>query len=361
MQAFNSGGQETEQASFKPLSRRKPTLDHESIYADSGQSYYRLKDLLARCIVALRVAGSEVVRSSLATKDTLDHVQSKGKTLEGVDDIVTGSDLRSHNIIVNTIKDGFHRLTVVSEEDTNHGHANEKGDKLPIRRDKFAKILKKELEEIGEQHVEWDSLLAQHQTLVWVDPLDATKEYSENLTNYVTLMGCIVHKEIPIAGIIYKPFKDLMYWSIMDIPSGKYHHSTNLITILSGEKTKSNTTEPKDKMTVIVSRSHAGNVESRLRKLYGQDVSVIAAGGSGYKTIELLERNADAYIHLTRIKKWDICAPNAIVNSIGGKFTNLAGDVISYGDKNDKIVEGGIVVSLDTDIHKQIVQKFNHG
>ena len=50
----------------------------------------------------------------------------------------------------------------------------------------------------------------------------------------------------------------------------------------------------------------------------------------GYKTREVIVGNADAYVHVTNIKKWDICAGNAIINAVKGEMTTLHNKKIDY-------------------------------
>lgn len=347
-------GNHIDQGRYKPLSRRKPMLDHESIFSDSGPSMIKLSDLLAHCIVALRVAGKEVVNLSLAHNDKLANVGSKGKTKEGADDIVTGVDLKSHKIILNTIKDSYRRLNVVSEEDNTHEFDDKSAedDILPMGRKYFAQLLRDQLHEIEDHFPSRGSLIAQHETLVWIDPLDATKEYSENLTDYVTLMACVVHKSRPIAGVIFKPFTNETYWSMLDVKTNKYHHSPDTNNVVQISKQL----QAKDNIKIVVSRSHAGQVENVVRNAYGDRAQIISAGGSGYKTIELLKGRADAYVHLTHIKKWDICAPAAILSSLeGGNLTDLNGNLINFGDPKDKVVTQGLAGSLNRKIHEELI------
>lgn len=101
---------------------------------------------------------------------------------------------------------------------------------------------------------------------------------------------------------------------------------------------------------VIVSRSHAGEVQDLAKKMYGDKVNVIQAAGSGFKIIQVLEGNATVYLHNTRIKKWDLCAGNAIVNAVGGKMETLKGDIISYNRDSNHVVEDGLLVELNKNV-----------
>lgn len=66
---------------------------------------------------------------------------------------------------------------------------------------------------------------------------------------------------------------------------------------------------------------------------------------AGYKTLEVVKSNQDAYIHTTRIKKWDICAGNAILNALDGKMTTLDGKHIDYKSGDQAVNEAGLLAT----------------
>lgn len=64
----------------------------------------------------------------------------------------------------------------------------------------------------------------------------------------------------------------------------------------------------------------------------------------GYKTLSLLQNTSDVYLHYGKIKKWDICAPNAILNNLGGKLVSRKGERIDYSDAENPWTVGFIAV-----------------
>lgn len=66
----------------------------------------------------------------------------------------------------------------------------------------------------------------------------------------------------------------------------------------------------------------------------------------GYKSLEVASGNVDAYLHITAIKKWDICAGNAIINAMGGKMTTKFNNLIDYKDETNVKNENGIVATI---------------
>lgn len=71
----------------------------------------------------------------------------------------------------------------------------------------------------------------------------------------------------------------------------------------------------------------------------------------------MVKGQADAYVHLTAIKKWDICAGNAILNALGGKMVSLDNSKINYADVKNAVHENGLVATLQ--IQKVFIEKLS--
>lgn len=62
--------------------------------------------------------------------------------------------------------------------------------------------------------------------------------------------------------------------------------------------------------------------------------------------MEVVKRRVDAYLHVTEIKKWDICAGNAIINALGGKMTTLSNEVLDYSSE-DIVNTKGVLATME--------------
>ncbi|KAM5156685.1 Golgi-resident adenosine 3',5'-bisphosphate 3'-phosphatase [Mantella aurantiaca] len=288
-----------------------------------------LRELLAVAVQAAELGGVEVrtVRESNKLNEN-----SKGKTREGADDKMTRGDLLSNRRMASLIRNSFPGVQVNTEE-----HLDE-ADKESISWDhKIPDDIKDKI-----QNAE---MVPAESITVWIDPLDATHEYTENLVNYVTTMVCVAVNGKPIIGVIHKPFTHYTAWAMVD----------------GGSNVKRRTSYDDKSPTIIVSRSHSGKVKDVTLQTFGNQTKIVSAGGSGYKVLSLLDvtgnekqEMADVYIHVTYIKKWDICAGNAILNALGGQMTNLKGEEIIYTGLDGN--EGGLLASIGMD-HNALVQK----
>ncbi|XP_033021354.1 Golgi-resident adenosine 3',5'-bisphosphate 3'-phosphatase isoform X2 [Lacerta agilis] len=232
-----------------------------------------LRELLAASVAAAAKGGAEVrrVRDSNVLNE-----KAKGKTREGADEKMTSGDLLSNRKMYYLLKAAFPGVQINTEE---HVDAD---DQEIISWDRtIPEAIKNQIQ---------PKLVQADSVTVWIDPLDATQEYTENLRQYVTTMVCAAVNGKPVIGVIHKPF----------------------------------------------------------------------SGYTGYKVLSLLDvpekeqEKADVYIHVTYIKKWDICAGNAVLKALGGQMTTLAGEEISYTGSDGN--EGGLIASINID-HRALVEK----
>ncbi|XP_077392957.1 inositol monophosphatase 3 isoform X1 [Festucalex cinctus] len=289
-----------------------------------------LRELLAVSVEAAVLGGKEVkkVRDENSLKE-----KSKGKTKEGADELLTMGDLLSHRKMYNLIRNTFPEITVNSEE-----HDNLLDKTALWSRDIPADILEK---------IDGQNEVPAESVTVWIDPLDATQEYTETLVKYVTTMVCVAVGSKPVIGVIHQPFTGFTAWALVKEGSNMTPRSSYSVS------------PPK----VIVSRSHSGKVKHFIHDAFGNSTTIIEAGGAGYKVLSLLQMpssdkepvdQADVYVHITMIKKWDICAGAALLSALGGRMTTLKGDDIDYS--GNALNTGGLVATVHVD-HQAILKR----
>ncbi|KAJ8950010.1 hypothetical protein NQ318_002421 [Aromia moschata] len=276
-------------------------------------------DLFKLLKVAIRAAengGKNIVR----VKDHI-NIHSKGLTKEGQQDSVTTADFLSHCSMTNTLQHFFPYIKLISEE------AKTKCEEGHIDNYSVGELF---IENLTYQYVEEDDVT------VWIDPLDATQEYTEKLYDYVTTMVCIAVNGKPLIGVIHKPFNGTTSWAWVDQAMSR----DLALDFHENEKQKNNG------LKIIVSRSHSGKIGEVLKKNFNRPFEIISAAGAGFKTLELVTRKVDAYLHITAIKKWDICAGNAIVNALGGRMTTKSNQEINYAYTDDVVNDNGLITTM---------------
>ncbi|KAG5179488.1 hypothetical protein JKP88DRAFT_200945 [Tribonema minus] len=249
-----------------------------------------------------------------------ENMNVKGKTAEGVDEPVTDADKQSNAIFVNGYRNHFPGIRMLSEEtdpadDNNIRSAFTLSPPLPPGADVPLDLM---------------------DTEVLIDPLDATKEFTEDLLEYVTTMVCVVHKGRPVAGIINQVFEDSP--AVVGIV-GSEDGTTGVLRGRDQRKTATGDAET----TVAISRSHTGAGEDVVTKRFPGHRPLLA-GGAGYKALLVLDGTANAYVHVTKIKAWDVCAADAVLHAIGGGFTDVDGKRLKYLAE-DPVFKRGVVAT----------------
>jgi len=222
---------------------------------------------------------------------------------------LTLADRRSHDVIMKHLS--AFEIPILSEE----------GQSIPYGKRK-----------------KWD-------TFWLVDPLDGTKEFIKKNGEF-TVNIAMIHKNRPVAGVIFVPDRNILYFAsdkigayrtdcsqIVDLLNSKFGDRSRFANLSDSEITGTvselisrstnlpvnySTNQP---FTIACSRSHStpeleAFVEDK-RKEYG-NVEFISAGSS-LKLCLVAEGRADMYPRTGPTMEWDTAAGQAIVESSGGK------------------------------------------
>tara|TARA_B100001250_G_scaffold3871_1_gene3260 strand:+ start:457 stop:1224 length:768 start_codon:yes stop_codon:yes gene_type:complete len=206
---------------------------------------------------------------------------------------VTNGDIEVNNIILNNLKKITPNIPIVSEEN------------------------------VENKNIDLN-------TFWLVDPIDGTYDYINNRDEFTLNAGLIINKEA-IAGIIYAPAKNRMFYS--------YGNNLSYELKDNNEKILNNKTIDKNNIKAV---SYSNNLKPEIMEIHRKlKVKEYSKMKSSLKFCVIAAGEFHVYAAEPRANEWDIAAGHAILKNSGGTITDFDGKEIFYGKsgfKNPSII-----------------------
>lgn len=168
-----------------------------------------------------------------------------------------------------------------------------------------------------------------------VDPLDGTKEFVSKNGEF-TVNIALIHKDVPIFGVVYAPVLDVCYWAAKGKGAFK-----------DGQKLPLKEKDQRKKYKVVSSRSHMSNRTMQfIEQIETHKDKEIVPMGSSLKICLVAEGEADIYPRLGPTMEWDTGAAHAIVNESGVRLQGIVNNVyIEFLYNKESMLNPEFVVS----------------
>lgn len=266
--------------------------------------------VVASSVAIARKSGT-VIRNILKGGDL--GVVNKSEADPGSFDPQTEADRATQRLIVASLHKQFPGLTVIGEEDDCDSE------------DEALLVTAFDEEVLKQKCPEHLCKLTVDDLVVWVDPLDGTAEFTEGHLDHVTVLIGISALGKSVAGVIHQPFYN--YQQSECSPGRTIWGMTGLNAF---GITRADHIPGRRIVTTTKSHSNKAVIEAVQAV---QPTEVVRTGGAGYKVLQVIEGMADAYVFASPgCKKWDTCAPEAILRALGGTLTDILGNDIRYDD-----------------------------
>lgn len=184
---------------------------------------------------------------------------------------------------------------------------------------------------------------------VWmIDPLNGTKSFIKGKDTFAVAIG-LVEDGVPIFGCMSVPAQGKVFFSEKD--GGAYEkvngvfkkiHSSSIETIGGA---------------VLITRELNDEIRPVEEKLNQLPFKTRIEGIAGAKVCQIARGDAEAHINTNfRASKWDVAAPQIILEEAGGILTDFDGKRIDY--KKDAVnLERSYVASANRKLHENIIKE----
>jgi 3'(2'),5'-bisphosphate nucleotidase len=271
-------------------------------------SYIKIFSTLSKetkeSIIAAKKGGTAILKHYTPNKTT--NYELKHDNTE-----VTKADLESNNIIIAHLKQKFQYDIISEEQNSQKDIANE---------------------------------------TVWlIDPLDGTKDFISGSEEFSVMISLIKNNE-PHIGVVYLPAKQMCYFA--EHNKGSFLETEKEIIKLH----VSNTKKISD-LKLVLSKNHFSDKD----KSFTSNLKAknhIHMGSIGVKLGEIASGNADLYFNFHGLRKWDIAAPQIIVEEANGIVSDIHNNELNYTMKGNMLINGILAINAKNHEFLTYLKKF---
>ncbi len=224
----------------------------------------------------LKIVDIEKIKNiALEASVVIMEIYNKDFSVEYKDDKspLTEADLKSNEIICNSLKELYPNIPIMSEENK----------QTPYK-----------------QRKDWEYYFC-------VDPIDGTKEFVKKNGEF-TINIALMENNIPVLGVVYAPAINTMYSAKKG--EGAFKNSTKLPIKRDDEK-----------YIIVASKSHMSEkTQEYIDSINTSKDKELISMGSSLKLCLVAEGSADCYPRIAPTMEWDTAAADAIVRE-SGKMT----------------------------------------
>ena len=185
---------------------------------------------------------------------------------------------------------------------------------------------------------------------VWlIDPLDGTKAFAKGIPGFSVMIG-LLKKGVPHLGVVVDPLESRLYEAVRGAGAFQEHAGSRSALKVS----------PRSKieeMRVVVSTGFPEKAMGRL-KVACPGPKLAPINSVGIKVGLVVRQEADVYVSHHPVHYWDTCAPQVILETAGGIFTQLDGSALVY-DLNSKFAQEGLTLATNGTRHAEVVSKLS--
>ena len=176
---------------------------------------------------------------------------------------------------------------------------------------------------------EYDARPSSYAGRVWmVDPLDGTKDFINGGHHFSVMIG-LCDAGRPVLGCVVRPTDNAIYWGEKN--TGAYE----FLKDGTNKRLQANTIAELAEAKIVVSKLY-GEPRPGEEFLHKLPVKEVEMGGSfGLRAAGIALGEIEFFVNTNmRASKWDICAPQAIIEAAGGKVTDVDGKPLNYSNED---------------------------